>query len=158
MAKSRAKAPSAAAAAGTGLRIRMYRVGFGDFFLVSVPSGGGMAHVLVDCGVHAHDLKVMGAAVKQLKTDTGGKLALVIMTHRHADHISGFGSERAVFETFQVEQVWMSWFEKKDDKQALRIQAGIVAAAQHLNAALAARAAPGDDQFRHMAENVLGLR
>jgi len=135
----------------------MYRVGFGDFFLVSVPSGTGMAHVLVDCGVHAHDLKVMGAAVKQLKTDTGGKLALVIMTHRHADHISGFGSERALFETFQVEQVWMSWFEDKGDDKALRIQTGIAATAQHLNAALAARAAPGDDQFRHMAENALGV-
>src|SRR3954467_1867273 len=95
-----------------GVRIRMYRVGFGDFFLMSVPAKGGeMAHVLVDCGVHAHDLGVIGGAVEQLKKDTGGKLALVIMTHRHADHISGFGSARDTFKTFEVERVWMSWFE-----------------------------------------------
>lgn len=150
--------PTPPAAAETGARIRMYRVGFGDFFLLSVPAeGGGMAHVLVDCGVHAHDLGVMGDAVAQLKKDTDGKLALVIMTHRHADHISGFGSARDIFKTFEVERVWMSWFEDRNDAKAMHIQAGIVATAQHLQAALAARAAPGDEQFGHMAENALGI-
>lgn len=143
-------------AAGTGLRIRMYRIGFGDFFLVSVPAKGGLAHILVDCGVHAHDLGVIGAAVTQLKADTGGKLALVIMTHRHADHISGFGSQRALFATFTVERVWMSWFEDPKNQTAMRIQAGIAATATHLQAALAARAAPGDDEFLRMAGNALG--
>jgi beta-lactamase superfamily II metal-dependent hydrolase len=147
-----------AAAAEAGARIRMYRVGFGDFFLLSVPAqGGGMAHVLIDCGVHAHDLGVMDDAVAQLKADTGGQLALVIMTHRHADHISGFGSAREIFETFRVERVWMSWFEDRDDAEAAGIQAGIVATAQHLQAALAARAGPEDEQFAHMAENALGV-
>src|SRR4051794_11351516 len=141
-----------------GIRIRMYRVGFGDFFLMSVPAGdGGMAHVLVDCGVHAHDLGVIGDAVEQLKKDTDGKLALVIMTHRHADHISGFGSARATFETFEVERVWMSWFENPEDKPALHIQAGIATTATHLQAALAARPAPGDLQYQHRAENALGI-
>lgn len=141
-----------------GVRIRMYRVGFGDFFLMSVPAADGeMAHVLVDCGVHAHDLGVMGGAVGQLKADTGGKLALIIMTHRHADHISGFGSARDTFETFEVERVWMSWFEDPDDKAALHIQAGIAATATRLQAALALRAAAGDLQYQHMAENALGI-
>lgn len=153
-----AKGPSPAAT-DTGARIRMYRVGFGDFFLLSVPAagGGGMVHVLVDCGVHAHDLGVMDEAVAQLKADTDGQLALVIMTHRHADHISGFGSAREIFETFRVERVWMSWFEDREDEKAAHIQAGIVKTAQHLQAALAARAAPGDAQFGHMAENALGV-
>jgi beta-lactamase superfamily II metal-dependent hydrolase len=92
-----------------------------------------------------------------LKKDTDGKLALVIMTHRHADHISGFGSARDAFETFEVERVWMSWFEDPKDKAALHIQAGIAATATHLQAALAARAAPGDLQYQHMAENALGV-
>ena len=141
-----------------GLRIRMYRVGFGDFFLVSVPTRGtDFAHILVDCGVHAHDLGVMGEAVKQLKADTGGQLALIIMTHRHADHISGFGSEQAQFATFRVERVWMSWFENRADDKALAIQAGIAETARTLRAALAARAADGDAQYLHMAENALGV-
>lgn len=150
-----AKHPKPDAAAGTGLRIRMYRVGFGDFFLVSVPSRGGFAHILIDCGVHAKDLGVMGAAVAQLKKDTGGKLALVIMTHRHADHISGFGSQKEVFKTFAVERVWMSWFEDPKNRVAADIQKKIVATATHLRAALAARGDP-DDPYLRMAGNALG--
>lgn len=153
-----ARRTATAPAAGAGVRIRMYRVGFGDFFLVSVPTGdSGFAHILVDCGVHAHDLGVMGAAVQQLKADTGGRLALIVMTHRHADHISGFGSERALFATFRVERVWMSWFEDRADDKALAIQSGIAETARTLRAALAARAADGDSQFLHMAENALGV-
>jgi beta-lactamase superfamily II metal-dependent hydrolase len=156
--RSTASAGSSASAAA-GVRIRMYRVGFGDFFLMSVPAagGGGMAHILVDCGVHAHDLGVIDDAVRQLNTDTGGQLALVIMTHRHADHISGFASASDIFKTFAVERVWMSWFEDPADKAALGIQAGIAATAQHLQAALAARAAEGDDEYLRMAGNALGI-
>src|SRR3954469_22138978 len=51
----------------------------------------------------------------------------------------------------------MSWFEDPADKAALHIQAGIAATAANLHAALAARAAPGDDQYMHMAENALGV-
>ena len=139
----------------TGARIRMYRVGFGDFFTLSVPAEGGLAHILIDCGVHAKDLGVIGDAVAKLKADTGGKLALVIMTHRHADHISGFAKARDLFETFSVERVWMSGFENRGDKQAMRIQAQIAATAMRLQAALAA--APADDEHVLMAGNALGV-
>ena len=30
------------------LRIRMYRVGFGDFFLMTVPTEEGPQHILID--------------------------------------------------------------------------------------------------------------
>ncbi|MDB5692969.1 MAG: putative metallo-hydrolase [Alphaproteobacteria bacterium] len=158
MATRTTESTDSTATAAAGIRIRMYRVGFGDFFLMSVPAADGtMAHILVDCGVHAHDLGVIGGAVEQMKADTGGKLALVIMTHRHADHISGFASASDVFQTFAVERVWMSWFEDPKDKQALKIQAGIAATAAHLQAALALRAAPGDDEYLRMAGNALGV-
>jgi len=151
--------PSPAAAPGSGkVRIRMYRVGFGDFFLMSVPrKGGGLAHVLIDCGVHAKDLGAMPEALKLMQAETGGELALVIMTHRHADHISGFATGKAIFGGFKVERVWMSWFEDPTDGKAKQIQAGLTAAAERLQAALAARAAPGDDQYAAMASNILGV-
>lgn len=141
----------------TGVRIRMYRVGFGDFFLVSIPaSGGGCAHILVDCGVHAHDLGAMPDALAQMKADTGGQLALVIMTHRHADHISGFASGKDTFAGFKVERVWMSWFEDPNDAVGARVQAQLTAVAAHLQSALQLRAAPGDGQYANMAGNILG--
>ena len=140
-----------------GARILMYRVGFGDFFLLSVPANGGLAHVLIDCGVHANDIGAMPAALQQMEEDTGGHLDLVIMTHRHADHISGFGTGKAVFEQITVERVWMSWFEDPGDKTAFAIQAGLAAVAQRLQSALTARAAGGDRQYANMAGNILGL-
>lgn len=159
MAKPPRRAPKPVASQGAaGIRIRMYRVGFGDFFLMSVPAGGQQAHILIDCGVHAHDIGAMGDALKLMKADTGGKLALVIMTHRHADHISGFASGKAIFDTMTVEQVWMPWFEKPEGKAAA-VQEGITKTATRLAAAFPARAALSDDerQYQRMAGNILGI-
>jgi glyoxylase-like metal-dependent hydrolase (beta-lactamase superfamily II) len=36
------------------------------------------------------DLGAIEASVDDIAKETGGKLALVVMTHRHADHIAGF--------------------------------------------------------------------
>ena len=33
------------------VRVRMYRQGLGDCFLLSFPRPGGESHVLIDCGV-----------------------------------------------------------------------------------------------------------
>ena len=142
--------------AGKRIRIRMYRVGFGDFFLMSVPGPAGSAHILIDCGVHAHDIGAMPAAIEQMKRDTGGHLALVIATHRHADHISGFASGKAIFETFTVERVWMSWFEDPGSSTAHVVQTRITQVASALRIALAARDAPESRQYAYMAGNILG--
>src|SRR5215471_7056574 len=79
------------------LRVRMFRIGFGDFFLLSVPAAGGYKHILIDCGVHAKDLGTMRSAVEHMAQDCDYHLSLVIMTHRHADHISGFGTCSDIF-------------------------------------------------------------
>lgn len=139
-----------------GLRVRMYRVGFGDFFLLTVPSSSGPKHILIDCGVHAGDLGSIEDAVSDMATETGGNLALLIMTHRHADHISGFATCKDVFSKFNVERIWMSWFEDPNDKDASRFQANISAVAMQLTSALAARTDPDAQELRNMAENITG--
>jgi beta-lactamase superfamily II metal-dependent hydrolase len=139
-----------------GIRIRMYRVGFGDFFLLSLNASNGVRHILIDCGVHAANLGSIETAIKQLKEDTGGQLALVIMTHRHADHIAGFAIGADDFKTFTVERVWMPWFENRNDGAAVKIQASLTAVAGRLTAALAASDDPDAEQYRAMALNVTG--
>jgi len=42
-----------ASSRGDSLRVRMYSSGFGDFFLLTVPTPAGAQHILIDCGVHA---------------------------------------------------------------------------------------------------------
>jgi beta-lactamase superfamily II metal-dependent hydrolase len=148
-------APASSGQHARGLRVRMYRIGFGDFFLLTVPTGNGPRHILIDCGVHAKDLKSMKDAVAQMDADCGSKLALVIMTHRHADHISGFGTCAEAFSKITVDRVWMPWFEDPANKPAVAFQASLTALAGRLTARLAARG-DTESQFSAMADNITG--
>jgi beta-lactamase superfamily II metal-dependent hydrolase len=160
--------PGSSGQAAAGLRVRMYRVGFGDFFLLTVPTAKGpkpFRHILIDCGVHAQDLGSIKAAVARMAQDCGKELALVIMTHRHADHISGFGTCSDVFSQFTVDRVWMPWFENPNNDTAVKFQANLTALAGQLStrlAALTARLAARGDQstataaFAAMADNITG--
>jgi len=102
------KATKRAAPAANVLRVRMYRVGFGDFFLLTVPSQQGPQHILIDCGVHVANIGSMPDCIANLCDVTQRKLALVIVTHNHADHLSGFATHQDVFATFDVGAVWIT--------------------------------------------------
>lgn len=113
------------------LRIRMYRVGFGDCFLVSIPmrpdhTEGDRpthAHMLIDCGVHSSgDINTIEAAVDDIMKITGGKLAVVIATHAHRDHISGFGQFAAKFARCDIGHVWLPWTWDPHDRRAVKLQ------------------------------------
>ena len=156
---SGASAPGSAASGGVpaGLRVRMYRVGFGDFFLLTVPIGNGrFKHILIDCGVHAVDLGSIADAVEQMGKDCGKELALVIMTHRHADHISGFGKCADAFSEFTVDRVWMPWFEDPTNDTAKNVQKNLTALASQLSLRLAARGASEKDPHLAMVNNITG--
>jgi hypothetical protein len=52
---------------------------------------------------------------EQIREDCGGKLALVVATHRHADHISGFGGEPGrIIAELDVDLVLQPWTEQPD--------------------------------------------
>jgi hypothetical protein len=106
---------TAARKSAKGLKVRMYRVGFGDFFLITVPTSRGNQFILIDCGVFkgtsgTGDIGSIVACVEDMYKTTKGKLALVIMTHRHADHIAGFS--KADFSKFTASLVWMPYWEQ----------------------------------------------
>jgi beta-lactamase superfamily II metal-dependent hydrolase len=146
------------AASGIGLRVRMFRVGFGDFFLLSVPTRNGASHILIDCGVHARDLGSIRDAVERMAQDCGHRLALIIMTHRHADHISGFATCSDIFSQITVERVWMPWFEDPGNDKAAKFQASLTAVATHLGSRLqaAARLDANKEELLLMTENITG--
>jgi hypothetical protein len=99
----------------------MYRVGFGDFFLVTVPTSSGDQYILIDCGVFkgtsgTGDIGSIVEAVEDMYETTNGHLALVIMTHRHADHIAGFAKAKR-FKDFTASMVWMPYWEQLNDQE-----------------------------------------
>src|SRR6476659_3463744 len=78
------------------LRIRMYNVGFGDCFLLFIPTEKGERTMLLDCGKHmssetGHDIKEVAQDIVQTVASSGApRLDVLVATHRHYDHISGF--------------------------------------------------------------------
>jgi beta-lactamase superfamily II metal-dependent hydrolase len=148
-----------------GVRVRMYRVGFGDFFLVSfLPDAGDPVHMVIDCGVfkgtkQTGDIGSIEAAVADMIQTTGGKLALLMVTHRHADHIAGFSRCDAAFRTLIVQAVWMSAWESEYSPTAMKFQAELTRTATALQshfAALGARASKEQDTARKYMENATG--
>lgn len=118
---------------GNNLRIRMYRVGFGDCFLFSLPTANGPAHILIDCGVHGRgDIHTIEKAVANIAEVTAKKLAVVIATHAHQDHISGFAKCENLFREFEVQEVWLPWTENPKDAQAAKLKSKQAALTQQL--------------------------
>jgi hypothetical protein len=86
-----------AAAAPTHVRIRSYNVGFGDCFLMTFTYPRSERNVLIDFGSTKQSASGppggMVEIAEKIKEDCGGKLQMLVATHRHADHISGFGGK-----------------------------------------------------------------
>lgn len=82
----------------TAVRIRAYDVGFGDCFLLTFVYGTSDArYVLIDFGTtktsRDSPLKSTKAIAQRIATDCGNKLHVLVATHRHQDHVSGFSDE-----------------------------------------------------------------
>src|SRR5664279_3955517 len=97
------------------LRVRMYRQGLGDCFLLTFNPGGDEKHVLIDCGTLGSkytDVKLPDVIAEIDKT-TNGHLHLVVATHQHQDHLSGFSKLSSVFGApkKQIDNVWLAWTE-----------------------------------------------
>lgn len=112
--------PRVAAPAGSlGVSVRMYRLGVGDCFLVSLAKpDGSKFRILVDCGVHQSQTggsNLVNQVVSHLHKETGGKIDVVVATHEHWDHISGFCQAEVLFRTFTVGEVWAAWTENASD-------------------------------------------
>jgi len=119
------------------VQIRMYNVGFGDCFLLRIPTADGERRMLVDCGYHSQGKGKFTDAelVKQIKKDLAGEqLDVVVATHRHQDHISGFG-ETALWRDIPVEEVWLPFTANPAaaaTEPALRAWHGLMEAAHRL--------------------------
>lgn len=116
--------------------VRMYNVGFGDCFLIEFPAASGAPRrVLIDCGsIAAAASMSMSDVVERIlqdATDADGKprIDVLVCTHRHADHVSGFANP--AWKDVEVKEVWFPWTENPKDEAAKKIlkkQSGLAAA------------------------------
>jgi hypothetical protein len=125
------------------VRVRMYRHGLGDCFLLTFPRAGrDPFQVLIDCGALSRSAAQMQALAANVevatkRADGTSRLDLLVATHEHRDHLSGFNQARDVFERIEIGAVWMGWTEKPGDPQAEALAGRRNAAAARLRAALA---------------------
>ena len=153
-------APAAPPPVLATVRVRMYQVGFGDCFLLSFEYAGPAEparHMLIDFGSRqlAAGLDLADVA-GEIDTLTGGGPDVVVLSHRHQDHMSGFGSgTEPVVGRWQPRLVVRSWTENPDapadpaSPGGTQLRAGLdqgLAFAQALSTEIArsARGAPGD--------------
>lgn len=108
-------------ARGEQLKIRMYNVGFGDCFLLWLPTPDGARKILFDCGSIKKAKHSIDQIVQQIITDVTdpdgvARIDVVVGTHRHRDHVSGF--DDPLWRNVEVKEVWMPWTEHPTDPQA----------------------------------------
>ena len=129
----------------TTVEVRMYHVGFGDAFRVTVRDGRDTWRMLVDCGVHPQgQARSISESVKNIITDLVGDcgdapahLDVVVATHHHQDHISGFAEDD--WSEVQVDQVWVPFVEDLEDADGKALRRAQTLTAQKLDALITAR-------------------
>src|ERR1051326_7911445 len=93
--------------------VRMYRGILGDCFLIRHRSGGEVFSMLIDCGVLqgvAGGRDTIRKVAENVRDECGGVLDLVVLTHEHADHLSGFGHAADVFfgDGLEIRRLWLA--------------------------------------------------
>jgi beta-lactamase superfamily II metal-dependent hydrolase len=109
-----------------GAVVRMYCTGLGDCFLIGLRAADGRTgYILIDCGVWRGTPAAsewMTLIMKHIQKTVGHRgLDVVVATHAHWDHLSGFGQAKAVFDKICVKEVWLPWTEDDTDPVALRM-------------------------------------
>ena len=144
------------------VRVRMYRQGLGDCFLLSFPKeDGGTFHLMIDFGVLLGTSEAetrMKTVARSIADATGGRIDVLVATHEHWDHVSGFVQAREVFDRIRVGEVWLAWTEDPANPLANQLRQDRKRKVAHLHAA-ATRLA-GDPRFGAAAEaldSVLGF-
>lgn len=131
--------PARSRARKSAVRIRCYRQGLGDCFLLSFTTKQKkLCHVLIDCGVwpkgkpHAAKMREIAADIIRETggsfdaagtVKTRGTIDVLVATHEHWDHLSGFTQARDLFrDGLTVRHVWLAWTEREDDELAIELR------------------------------------
>jgi beta-lactamase superfamily II metal-dependent hydrolase len=108
------------APASAAVTIRFYCQGIGDCHLIRFARPDGYFWVLIDCGIHSsvtNGTETINAVVDDILSITK-RLDVIVLTHEHWDHNSGFYLAQEKFRQFEVGEVWAAWTENPKDPQA----------------------------------------
>lgn len=103
--------------------VRMYRLNeLGDCFLLTFAVGANKSRMLIDCGSFRNSSTSKARLVEivaNIQAELGGaQIDVVVGTHQHNDHLSGFVHCEDAFRKIGVKQVWLSWLDDPQDRMA----------------------------------------
>src|SRR5262249_6031781 len=135
----------------------MYRQGLGDCFLISLPrtDGGRPYFVMIDCGVivgTADPGIKMTKVVEDIAATTQGEIDLLVATHEHWDHLSGFVQASDAFAKLKIHEVWLGWTENSADPLTKQLKTEKDAAVASLRLGLGRLQLAGDAHAEEAAE------
>lgn len=146
------------------VKVRMYRQGLGDCFLITIPRKKGTPfYVVIDCGVILGTKDagaIMSEVVEHIIKTTNGHIDLLAATHEHWDHISGFGQAKEIWtdkKRLTVGEVWLSWAENSKDSLAQKLRGERQALRIALQAAAARMRLGGDSESAEDVTNLLSF-
>ncbi|HEV2292832.1 MAG TPA: hypothetical protein VGR35_03200 [Tepidisphaeraceae bacterium] len=67
-------------------------------------------------------IKKMPEIADHIFNATSGHLHLVVITHEHEDHVSGFLSEKEVFKRTTIDRLWLAWTEDPEHDLANQLR------------------------------------
>jgi hypothetical protein len=138
-------------------KVRMYRQGLGDCFLISLPRSDSDRpyRVLIDCGVilgTADASTKMTEVVENIIAATQGEIDLLLATHEHWDHVSGFVQAKEAFDKLKIHEVWLGWTENRNDPLTQKLKAQRDAALASLRLGLSRLQLAGDEPAAEVVE------
>jgi len=138
-------------------KVRMYRQGLGDCFLISLPRSDSDRpyRVLIDCGVilgTADASTKMTEVVENIIAATQGEIDLLLATHEHWDHVSGFVQAKEAFDKLKIHEVWLGWTENRNDPLTQKLKAQRDAALASLRLGLSRLQLAGDEPAAEAVE------
>jgi hypothetical protein len=143
------------------ISIRMYRQGLGDCFLITFPVGPGRPfYLLIDCGVvlgTPDPATRMKRVVGDIAQVTNSQIDLLVVTHEHWDHVSGFNQVQDLFENLKIQQVWVAWTEDPNDPLANKLRAERRTAEDALRIAVTHLALAGDTDTAQRVDSLIGF-
>jgi len=142
---------------GRRVRIRMYRQGIGDCFLLTFAGNPEPSHILIDCGVLSGTPggkeKILQVA-QNIQDETQGILQALVVTHEHWDHVSGFADARHIFDPMQMGEIWLGWTENPANPLARDLKRQNQQRLQAIHLALAHMANVEDLQLQAYGQGV----
>lgn len=140
----------------------MYRIGHGDCFLLAFPGHdpNEPVYVLIDCGYKPGSPGFIEPSNPQdvatsIRTATGNRLDVVVMTHEHQDHVNNFTAKN--FANVAIGQVWLAWTEDPQDPLANKLRAAYHDQLLGLAEARNRLAAAGDDKRAEWIDEFLAF-